>query len=324
MFPAIAQTNSPAPGAGSGGKFRAACGADLQRFCIGVQPGGGRLVQCLSSHTSELSAACGNVIAAAGRGGAKLRAACGADLQRFCATVQPGGGRLVECLSSHTDELSAACGNVIAAAGRGGAKLRAACGADLQRFCATVQPGGGRLVECLSSHTAELSAACGNMIAATQAHRSTSNPSAQSSATQPAAPVTVGNAPATIGSILRASCGPDVQRLCAAARREGEVLKCLDSHRMELSTTCSSYFQKLGPRPSAQENAPNQKPPPPPPTALIPAQENAPPPSPPSATPIPTHENAPPPSPPPTTPIPAQDNAPKKNPPPAAPIPFPN
>ena len=45
VFPAIAQTNSPAPGAGSGGKFRAACGADLQRFCIGVQPGGGRLVQ---------------------------------------------------------------------------------------------------------------------------------------------------------------------------------------------------------------------------------------------------------------------------------------
>ena len=273
VFPAIAQTDSPTPGAGSGGKFRAACGADLQRFCIGVQPGGGRLVECLSSHTDELSAACGNVIAAAGRGGAKLRAACGADLQRFCATVQPGGGRLVECLSSHTDELSAACGN---------------------------------------------------MIAATQARRSTSNPSAQSPATQPAAPVTVGNAPVTIGSILRASCGPDVQRLCAAARRESEVLKCLDSRRRELSTTCSSYFQKLGPRPNAQENAPNQKPPSPPPTALIPAQDNAPPPSPPSATPIPTHENAPPPSPPPTTPIPAQDNAPKKNPPLAAPIPFPN
>jgi hypothetical protein len=37
---------------------------ELQRFCVGVQPGWGRLVQCLSSHTSELSTACGNMIAA--------------------------------------------------------------------------------------------------------------------------------------------------------------------------------------------------------------------------------------------------------------------
>jgi hypothetical protein len=270
VFAAVAQTNSPAPGAGGGGKFRAACGEDVQRFCAGVQPGRGRLVQCLSSHTTELSAACGNMIAAAGRGGAKLRAACDQDVPRFCVGVQPGGGRLVQCLSSHT---------------------------------------------------LELSAACGNMIAAIQARRGTSNPSAQSPATQPVAPVTVGRSPATIGSILRASCGPDVQRLCAGARTESEVLKCLDSQRIELSTTCSLYFQKLGARPTAHENAPNKKPASPPPTMPIPAQENAPnqePPSPPPTTPIPAQENASnkkPPSPPPTTPIPAQENVPNKKPP---------
>src|SRR5215471_2609380 len=95
MVPAVAQTNSPTAGAGGGGKFRATCGEDLQRFCAGVQPGGGRLVQCLSSHTSELSAACGNMIAAAGRGGAKIRAACDQDVQRYCVGVQPGRGRLI-------------------------------------------------------------------------------------------------------------------------------------------------------------------------------------------------------------------------------------
>ena len=291
-FAAVAQTNSPAPSAGGGGKFRAACGEDVQRFCVGVQPGGGRLVQCLTSHTSELSAACGTMIAAAG-GGGKFRATCGEDLQQFCVGVQPGGGRLVQCLSSHTSELSAACGTMIATAGRGGAKLGAACDQDLQRFCVGVQPGGGPLVQCLSSHTSELSAACGTMIAAIQARKGSSNPSAQSPAPQPAAPVTVSNSPATIGSILRASCGPDVQKLCAEARRESDVLKCLDSQRMELSTTCSLYFQKLGARPTAQENAPNKRPPSPPPTTPIPAQENAP--------------NKKPPSPPPTTPIPFPD-----------------
>ena len=96
------------------------------------------------------------------------------------------------------------------------------------------------------------------------ARRDTPDPSAQSPAAQSIAPVTVGNPPA-MGIILRASCGPDAQRLCAGARRESDVLKCLDSQRMKLSTTCSSYFQKLGPGAGAPKNTPNKKPPSPPP-----------------------------------------------------------
>ena len=130
--------------------------------------------------------------------------------------------------------------------------------------------------------------------------------------TQPAASVTIGNSPAAIGSILRASCGPDVQRLCAGARRESEVLKCLDSKRMELSTTCSLYFQRLGARSTAQRNVPNKKPASPP-TTQIPAEENAP--------------NKQPPSPSPTPPTPTQGNAANKqplSPPPIKSIPFPD
>src|SRR5215469_433604 len=187
----------------------------------------------------------------------------------------------------------------------GGGKFRATCGEYAKRFCVGVQPGG-ELVQCLSSHTSELSASCGNMIAGTGA----SNPSAQSPATQTAAPVTGGNPPATMGNALRASCGPDVQRLCAGVRKEGEVLKCLDSRRMALSTTCSLYFQGLDARPIARENTPNKKRPSKPPTAPIPIQENAPdekPPSPSPTTPIPVQENAldeKPPSLPPTTILP--------------------
>jgi hypothetical protein len=44
---------------------------------------------------------------------------------------------------------------------------------------------------------------------------------------------------------LRASCGPDVQRLCGGISRENDgVIKCLNSHRLELSPTCDAYFNK--------------------------------------------------------------------------------
>lgn len=58
---AVAQTSHAAPGAHGDGEFRAACGEDVQRFCVGVQPGG--LIQCLWPHTEELSAPCRNMIA---------------------------------------------------------------------------------------------------------------------------------------------------------------------------------------------------------------------------------------------------------------------
>src|SRR5262245_1030426 len=53
---AFAQTGSPE---GEGvAKFRAACGQDYRRFCTGVQPGGGRIIQCFQAHRDELSTSC--------------------------------------------------------------------------------------------------------------------------------------------------------------------------------------------------------------------------------------------------------------------------
>lgn len=46
-------------------KVRQACGADIQRLCAGIQSGGGRLMQCMRGHQSELSPECQTALASA-------------------------------------------------------------------------------------------------------------------------------------------------------------------------------------------------------------------------------------------------------------------
>ena len=56
----------------------------------------------VSPATAAQSAPTGDQLAA-------VRAACADDAQKFCATVQPGGGRIVACLKEHKDSLSDKC-----------------------------------------------------------------------------------------------------------------------------------------------------------------------------------------------------------------------
>lgn len=39
----------------------------------------------------------------------KIRQACAADVQKFCATAERGRGKMRACLDSHASELSASC-----------------------------------------------------------------------------------------------------------------------------------------------------------------------------------------------------------------------
>ena len=44
--------------AGGHGHMREACQADMAKLCPGVQPGGGRVMQCFKAHKDELSDGC--------------------------------------------------------------------------------------------------------------------------------------------------------------------------------------------------------------------------------------------------------------------------
>ena len=44
---------------------RAACRADVDKLCAGVQPGGGRIIACLHQNEAQVSAACKDALAKA-------------------------------------------------------------------------------------------------------------------------------------------------------------------------------------------------------------------------------------------------------------------
>jgi len=52
----------------------------------------------------------------AGGGRGRVRDACRADMQRFCADAAPGGGQRMQCMREHRDHLSDECKAALASA----------------------------------------------------------------------------------------------------------------------------------------------------------------------------------------------------------------
>ena len=86
---------------------------------------------------------------------AELAGACLSDAKSLCAGVQPGGGKIRDCLKSHVKDLSDGCQAVVLKAVN--AK---ACADDVKQFCAGTKPGEGRVEACMKSHVADVSDAC--------------------------------------------------------------------------------------------------------------------------------------------------------------------
>lgn len=137
------------------GKGRGACRADAEKFCKDVQPGEGRMAQCLARHESELSESCRGHMAAGRQRMEEVAEACRHDASQLCEGVQPGKGRLARCLASKKEQLSPGCSAEI-----GQMEERHPCMGDIARLCEGVEAGGGRLNQCLTDHEGELSGKC--------------------------------------------------------------------------------------------------------------------------------------------------------------------
>ena len=102
------------------GKGNNPCRADAEKLCKGVQPGQGRIVQCLEQHVTELSGPC-----RANFEEAQRKHPCAADAERLCKGVQPGEGRIAECMKKNESQLSPACkARIEQERGRRGGKQR--------------------------------------------------------------------------------------------------------------------------------------------------------------------------------------------------------
>jgi len=152
---AAAATPAPAgqPTSAQISAIRSACRSDYPKVCAGVPTGGAPALQCLEKNKAKLSAGCEKAVSAASGGAAPAAApAAGASpaAAGAAAAAAPAAPAVIVLRPMRPrEELFV---------------LRSACGADVRSICGGVQPGGGRIVQCLATNAAQLSPACKDVL----------------------------------------------------------------------------------------------------------------------------------------------------------------
>jgi hypothetical protein len=92
---------------------------------------------------------------------------CKIEIEKYCSQVTPGQGRILACLYAHEDKLSAKCEYALYDAAAQLERAVAAlsyvaneCNEDLEKYCESIEPGKGRLLECLDKHDKQVSKRC--------------------------------------------------------------------------------------------------------------------------------------------------------------------
>ena len=93
--------------------------------------------------------------------------ACEPEITNYCSQVTLGEGRLLACFYAHEDKLSGRCQyalyeGVAALQDFAAAITHVAteCIDDIEKYCAEVEMGEGRIGTCLLEHKAEVTEAC--------------------------------------------------------------------------------------------------------------------------------------------------------------------
>ena len=104
--------------------------------------------------------AAGNIVETVDKG-------CQKELTSYCKDVTPGEGRILACLYAHSDKLTGQCEYALYDAAVQLERFVAAltyvaneCDGDIDKFCANVAIGEGRILKCLDDNANKISKRC--------------------------------------------------------------------------------------------------------------------------------------------------------------------
>jgi cysteine rich repeat protein len=103
---------------------------------------------------------CALVIVMASGAFTQVEKPCAGDVAKFCPEVQSGGGRIAQCLKQNKEQLSPGCKMHLLKVEELMKEVDQACEDDVTKFCSEVQPGGGRIAQCLKQNKKQLSFEC--------------------------------------------------------------------------------------------------------------------------------------------------------------------
>jgi hypothetical protein len=103
-----------------------------------------------------------------------LVAACQSDIDQYCSQVTPGEGRMLHCMAAHEDKISGQCEYAFYQAASLLEQISVAinylaqeCKTEIQTLCSDVEPGEGRILDCLGQQEEKIGQACKQAIADT-------------------------------------------------------------------------------------------------------------------------------------------------------------
>ena len=155
---------SQAPTEAQRDAIRSECRSDYEAHCSSVPPGGAASLQCLQKNMSSLAPGCQSAVRAV-----EVPAEPKAESKPETAPAAGGAPATAATASPAAAPAATAAPAVLALRPMRPREvlfvMRSACGGDVRALCPGVQPGGGRIIECLATQAASLSPACQSVLA---------------------------------------------------------------------------------------------------------------------------------------------------------------